>query len=99
VAAQLTGAASGMAFPALSPATSQAAGRRGTASLRMIACWVAYVRGKQNGPPDLADPLATTLLATRRPADLLALLAPDLAADAGITADLDALVAEHQKGR
>ena len=65
----------------------------------MIACWIAYVRGKQNGPPDLADPLATTLLVTRRPADLLALLAPDLAADAEITADLNALLAEHQKGR
>ena len=38
-----------------------AAGRRSTASLRMIACWVAYVRE--------------------------------------ITADLNALVAEHQKGR
>jgi fructuronate reductase len=77
----------------------RAAGRRGTASLRMIACWIAYVRGKQNGPPDLADPLATTLLVTRRPADLLALLAPDLAADAEITADLNALLAEHQQGR
>jgi len=77
----------------------RAAGRRSTASLRMIACWIAYVRGKQDGPPDLADPLAATLLATRRPADLLALLAPDLAADAEITADLNALLAEHQKGR
>lgn len=57
------------------------------------------MRGKQNGPPDLADPLAATLLATRRPSDLLALLAPDLAADAEITADPNALLAEHQKGR
>ena len=76
----------------------RAAGRRGTASLRMIACWIVYVHAKQADPPGLADPLAVTLLAARRPRDLLALLAPDLAEDGELTADLDALVAEHQPG-
>jgi hypothetical protein len=70
-----------------------------TADGKSLACWIACVRGKQDGPPDLADPLAATLLATRRPADLLALLAPGLAGDSEITADLSALLAEHQKGR
>jgi fructuronate reductase len=74
----------------------RAAGRRGTASLRMIACWIDYLRA---GPPGLIDPLAATLLAARRATDLLAVLAPDLAADAEVAADLDDLVAEQRSGR
>jgi fructuronate reductase len=66
----------------------RAAGRRGTAALRMIACWIAYLR---TAPADLADPLADRLLATRRTRDLLAFLAPDLAEDDAILADLDEL--------
>lgn len=72
----------------------RAAGRRGVAALRMIACWIAYLRGS----PSVADPLAATLLAARRAADLLTVLAPDLAADAAVVADLEELVAE-QGGR
>lgn len=74
----------------------RAAGRRGTAALRMIACWIACLRAGRYGPSGPADPLAATLLAARRAADLLAVLAPDLAADAEVAADLDDLVAQEQ---
>jgi fructuronate reductase len=77
----------------------RAAGRRGTAALRMIACWIACLRGERAGPHGLADPLAATLLAARRAADLLNVLAPDLAADTEVVADLDDLVAEQRNGR
>jgi fructuronate reductase len=71
----------------------RAAGRRGTAALRMIACWVAYLRGE---PPGLTDPLAATLLAARRAAEFLAVLDPELAADAEVAADLEDLVARQR---
>lgn len=74
----------------------RAAGRRGTAALRMIACWIAYLRGE---PPGLADPLAARLLAARPAADFLAVLDPDLAADAEIVADLESLVADFRPRR
>jgi fructuronate reductase len=77
----------------------RAAGRRGTAALRMIACWIAYLRGERAGPSGLADPLAATLLAARGATDLLAVLAPDLAADAEVVADLGDLAAEQQNAR
>jgi fructuronate reductase len=77
----------------------RAAGRHGTAALRMIACWIAYLHSGSAGPPGLADPLAAMLLAAQRATDLLAVLAPDLAADAEVAADLDDLVAEQQNGR
>jgi fructuronate reductase len=77
----------------------RAAGRRGTAALRMIACWIAYLRGDRGGAPGLADPLAAQLLSARRATDMLAVLAPDLAADAEVAADLDDLVAAQQNGR
>jgi fructuronate reductase len=77
----------------------RAVGRRGTAALRMIACWIACLRGERAGPSGLADPLAATLLAARRATDLLAVLAPDLAADAEVVADLGNLVAEQQNAR
>jgi hypothetical protein len=50
-------------------------------------------------PSGLADPLAATLLTARRATDLLAVLAPDLAADAEVVADLGDLVAEQQNAR
>lgn len=74
----------------------RAASRRGTAALRMIACWIAYLRTE---PPDLADPLAGRLLVTRRTRDLLAFIAPDLAEDDTVVADLDELVSRHRKGQ
>jgi fructuronate reductase len=77
----------------------RAAGRRGTAALRMIACWIACLRSERAGSSGLADPLAATLLAARRATDLLAVLAPDLAADAEVVADLGDLVAEQQNAR
>lgn len=72
------------------------AGRRGSASLRVIASWAAFVRGERARLSGIADPLAGTLLAARRSTDLLAILAPDLAADAEVASDLDDLVAELQ---
>jgi fructuronate reductase len=77
----------------------RAVGRRGTAALRIIASWIAYLPGERAGQPGLADPLAQTLLKARRATDLLAVLAPDLAADAEVAADLDDLVAEQLNGR
>lgn len=74
----------------------RADGRRGTAALRMIACWIAYLRGK---PPTLADPLAATLLSARRTTDFLAALAPDLTEDAEVVADLEDLVAGETEPR
>jgi fructuronate reductase len=74
----------------------RAASRRGMAALRMIACWIAYLRTE---PPDLADPLAGRLLITRRTRDLLAFIAPDLAEDDAVVADLDELVSRHRKGQ
>jgi len=74
----------------------RAAGRPGTAALRMIACWIAYLRGHQAEP---ADPMADRLRLTRRPRDLLALIAPDLAEDGTVLAGLAELVAENEKGR
>jgi fructuronate reductase len=74
----------------------RAAGRRGTAALRMLACWIAYLRTE---PADLADPLAGRLHATRRTRDLLAIAGPDLAEDDTVVADLDELVSQHRKGQ
>ena len=73
-----------------------AAGRRGVAALRMIACWIAYVRTEPSG---LADPLAARLLVSQRNKDLLAFVAPDLAEDDAVVADLDELVARYRKGQ
>jgi fructuronate reductase len=74
----------------------RAAGRRGAAALRMLACWIAYLRTE---PADLVDPLADRLSATRRTRDLLALVDPDLAEDDSVVADLDAMVSPHRKGQ
>ncbi|WP_255947870.1 mannitol dehydrogenase family protein [Streptomyces odontomachi] len=78
----------------------RAAGHRGEAALRMLACWIAYLRTE---PADLADPWADRLRTTRRTEDLLALVAPDLADDDALVADLDALVSQqvapHGKGK
>jgi fructuronate reductase len=73
-----------------------AAGRRGMAALRMIACWVAYLRAE---PADLADPLAGRLRGTRRTRDLLAIVAPELAEDDTVVADLGELAARYRKGQ
>ncbi|MEU6655739.1 mannitol dehydrogenase family protein [Streptomyces sp. NPDC046900] len=73
----------------------RAAGRRGTAALRMLACWISYLRTE---PADLADPLADRLSATRRTRDLLVMVAPDLAEDDSVVADLDEMVSQHRKG-
>jgi fructuronate reductase len=73
-----------------------AAGRRGTAALQMIACWIACLHA---GPADLADPLAGRLRATPRTRDLLAILDPDLAENDTVVADLDELAARHRKGQ
>jgi fructuronate reductase len=73
-----------------------AAGRRGGAALRMLACWIAYLRA---GPSDLADPLAGRLLVTRRTRDLLAILDPELAEDDAVVADLGQLVSRYRKGQ
>ena len=82
--------------PCLSLRRELAAGRRGVAALRMIACWIAYVRTEPSG---LADPLAARLLVSQRTKDLLAFVAPDLAEDDAVVADLDELVARYRKGQ
>lgn len=65
------------------------AGRRGGAGLRILACWIAYLRTE---PDELCDPLAGQLRAARSVSDVLALLDAELAADADIVADLHELV-------
>ena len=74
----------------------RSAGRRGEAGLRILACWIAYLRTE---PPELSDPLAEQLRGLRSARDILALLDPELAADDDILAGLDELVAEQQKGK
>jgi fructuronate reductase len=74
----------------------RAAGRRGEAGLRILACWIAYLRTE---PHEMSDPLAEQLRATRSTSDTLALLDPDLAADDDLLADLDELVTEQQEGK
>lgn len=74
----------------------RAAGRRGEAVLRMLACWVAYLR---TDPAELSDPLAEQLRAARTTRDVLALLDSELAADDDILADLDPLVNEQAEGK
>ncbi|MFJ9033212.1 mannitol dehydrogenase family protein [Streptomyces sp. NPDC102274] len=71
-----------------------AAGRRGEAALRMLACWIAYVRAS---PADLTDPLADSLRqAARAPwreacRGLLSVLDAELAENDGVIADLDSM--------
>jgi fructuronate reductase len=72
----------------------RAAGRRGGAALRMVACWIAYLR---SAPGDPHDPPAQRLRAHTR--DILGLLDPELAGEADLVADLDELVAEHLEGK
>jgi fructuronate reductase len=74
----------------------RAAGRRGEAALRVLACWIAYLRTE---PRELSDPLAEQLRALRSVRDILALLDSELAADDGILADLDELVTEQREGK
>jgi fructuronate reductase len=69
----------------------RAAGRRGGAGLRIVACWIAYLRTE---PDDLRDPLAGQLRTARSVRAILALLDRELAADADILADLHELVAD-----
>ena len=71
----------------------RAAGRRGGAALRMLACWIAYLRSV---PDDPQDPPARPLRGRSR--DLLGLLEPELSAETDLVADLDELVAEHTGG-
>jgi len=73
----------------------RAAGRRGEAGLRILACWIAYLRTEPN---ELSDPLADQLRAARSASDTLALLDPELAADDVLLADLDELITEQRKG-
>jgi fructuronate reductase len=73
----------------------RAAGRRGEAGLRILACWIAYLRTE---PHELSDPLADQLRASRSARDILALLDPELAADDDLLTDLDELVAEQREG-
>jgi fructuronate reductase len=70
----------------------RAAGRRGSAALRMLACWIAYLRSVSD---DAHDPPAERL--RERTRDILGLLDPELAGEADLVADLDELVAEHAK--
>jgi fructuronate reductase len=72
------------------------AGRRGEAGLRILACWIAYLRTE---PLELSDPLAEQLRESRSISDILALLDPELAADDDILANLDELVTEQRGGR
>jgi fructuronate reductase len=65
------------------------AGRRGEAGLRILACWIAYLRTE---PHELSDPLAEQLRAARSTGDFLALLDAELAAGDDILADLDELM-------
>jgi fructuronate reductase len=74
----------------------RAAGRRGEAGLRILACWIAYLRTE---PHELSDPLAEQLRGPRSTSDILALLDPELAADDDLLADLDELVTELRKGK
>jgi len=72
----------------------RSAGRRGEAGLRILACWIAYLRTE---PHELSDPLAEQLRGARSARDILGLLDPELAADDDIVADLDELVTEQRK--
>jgi fructuronate reductase len=72
------------------------AGRRGEAGLRILACWIAYLRTE---PRELSDPLAEQLRASRSTRDILALLDSELAADDDIIADLDELMTEQWAGK
>jgi len=74
----------------------RSAGRRGEAGLRILACWIAYLRTE---PHELSDPLAEQLRGPRSTREILALLDPELAADDDILADLDELVSEQQQGK
>jgi fructuronate reductase len=71
-----------------------AAGRRGAASSRMLACWIAYVR---TAPAELTDPLADRLReAARGPwreacRALLSTLDAQLAENNEVIADLDSM--------
>jgi fructuronate reductase len=72
------------------------AGRRGEAGLRILACWIAYLR---TDPHELSDPLAEQLRAQRSTSDILALLDSELAADDDLLAELDELVTEQREGK
>jgi fructuronate reductase len=72
----------------------RAAGRRGGAALRMLACWIAYLCSV---PDDMHDPPAQSLQGRSR--DLLGLLEPHLSMEKDLVADLDELVAEHADGK
>jgi fructuronate reductase len=74
----------------------RAAGRRGPGALRMLACWIGYVRS-ESGP--LEDPLAARLRSARDARDFLAVLDAELAADDELCAGLDELAAEYREGR
>jgi fructuronate reductase len=67
----------------------RAAGRPGGAALRVLACWIAYLR---SAPADLHDPPVQRLRAQTR--DMLSVLDSELAGESGLVADLDELVAE-----
>jgi fructuronate reductase len=72
----------------------RAAGRRGGAALRMLACWIAYLSSVRDDPH---DPPAQSLQGRSR--DLLGLLEPHLSVEKDLLADLDELVAEHSDGK
>jgi fructuronate reductase len=67
----------------------RAAGRPGGAALRVLACWIAYLR---SAPADLYDPPVQRLRVRTR--DMLSVLDSELAGESGLVADLDELVAE-----
>jgi fructuronate reductase len=74
----------------------RAAGRRAAASLRMLACWIAYLRTE---PRELADPQAEQLRAARSTRDILRLVDPEIAAAEDVMADLDELAGSYREGR
>ncbi|MFC7846928.1 mannitol dehydrogenase family protein [Arthrobacter sp. NPDC057388] len=61
----------------------QAAGRSGSAAMRMIAAWIAFVSSTAECQDPLAEQIrqAKTLKGDQRTAALLGLISPDLAAD------------------
>ncbi|MEW9870822.1 mannitol dehydrogenase family protein [Arthrobacter sp. HS15c] len=81
------------ALPVL--AAERAAGHSGDGAARMIAAWLAYLSAAARFQDPLAAEInnANALKGSERTVALLALLAPDLAGDAGLVTRLDALQA------
>jgi fructuronate reductase len=71
----------------------RAAGRPATGATRALAAWIGHLRGE--GAPIKDEGAAPYAERSSSPRDVLALLAPDLAADTGLTDSLTRLAGGH----